>query len=253
MAEAIRSIFLGVLQGLTEFLPVSSSGHLVIAQKALGASGGIVKVAAALHLGTAIALLVYFFKDILAVLKSIKTARNIAVTTLATGVVAFAGKQFFESLFNSLVWVSFGLLLTSLVLFRSKKYLYGVKGLKDIGISDSLILGIAQGFAIIPGLSRSGLTIGVLLFLGFSRQGAFRYSFLASIPAVLGAFLLEAGTDALTLSPAMYLGIIAAFFSGLLALKALALMLNKAKLHLFAYYCLALSCAVLIISFSGRH
>jgi len=248
MMDAFKLILLGVLQGLTEFLPISSSGHLAIAQKILGINEGLLQITVTLHLGTLLALFVYFFKDILAALKDIRLIKNILIVTIVTGLIGITGKDFFESLFSSIRYVSAALFFTAFILFLSRRYLGGKKSLRDVGVGDSLLLGIAQGIAIIPGISRSGLTISALLFRGFDRIDAFRYSFLASIPAVIGAFLIESGGGSLLFSRNVCLGFLASFLSGLAALKILKTVLAKAKWYLFGYYCIILASVILIIS-----
>jgi len=235
----LKYAFLGIIQGLTEFFPVSSSGHLVIAQKAIGFQGNVVAVSVILHLGTCLALLVFFFKDILKLFWDMKSLFFVAVVTLITGAIGLGGKDFFEGLFSSVRSVQLALIVTGLILILTKRFENAKRA--DLNIKDALILGLTQGLAIIPGISRSGITISTLLFRKIDRDTAFKFSFLASIPAILGAALLEAkDIGSVFASGKIYLavGFGCSFISGLFALWALKAILHNAKFHYFGYYCI---------------
>lgn len=243
----LKYIILGTIQGLTEFFPVSSSAHLVIAQKLLGISGEGVVIAVTLHLATCLALIIFFFKDILNILRDIKLLSLIIIVTVITGIIGILGKDFFEGLFGSAELVAIALIITGLLLIITKKFTDYKR--EDINVKDALILGLAQGIAIIPGISRSGITIAALLFRKVERKTSFRFSFLASIPAVLGATLLKARdirlilhTEFMNLSAAFILSLA----SGLLSLWLLKVILNKAKLHYFGYYCIIVAVVTLL-------
>ncbi|MFA5355882.1 MAG: undecaprenyl-diphosphate phosphatase [Candidatus Omnitrophota bacterium] len=243
----LKYAILGIIQGITEFLPVSSSGHLVIAQKLFGMNEQVLAVSVILHLGTLLAIIIFFFKDILILLRDFKLILYVAVVTLATGVIGISGKDLFEGLFSSPRLVAAALIVTGIILILARKFME--KKRDTLNIKDSFILGIAQGLAIVPGISRSGATISTLLFRGVNRQTAFRFSFLASIPAVLGAVILEAkdiqaacGIGAGNL----VIGFIFSLVSGLLSLGILKKALDKAKLHYFGYYCIIIAVATLL-------
>jgi len=243
----IKYIILGIVQGLTEFLPVSSSGHLAVLQRIMGLTGHEVAVSVILHLGTLAALFIFFFKDIMATLRDIKKLSLVLIVTLITGLIGISGKGFFESLFSSpklvaLSWIATGIILMFTVRFMNNKR-------DKVNIKDACILGATQGMAIIPGLSRSGVTISTLLFRGLDKKTSFTFSFLAAIPAVCGAAIMEIkDVDVvLKIEPKnMLVGFIFSLVAGLLALKILRFVLNKAKLYYFAYYCIVIAILTLI-------
>jgi undecaprenyl-diphosphatase len=236
----LKFIALGVLQGITEFLPVSSSGHLVIAQRLLGLAGEEVALSVVLHLGTCLALVVFFYRDLLAALRSIKLLSFIAIATIITGIIGVAGKHFFEGLFSSPRLAALALLVTGAILILTRRYMLGQR--QDLNAADAAALGLAQAIAIVPGISRSGITISTLLFRGLERQRSFRFSFLVSIPAIFGAAILESRDIGcvVKLDFANFLaGFIFSFLAGLLSLRLLKLVMRRAKLHYFGYYCIA--------------
>jgi undecaprenyl-diphosphatase len=236
----IKYIILGIIQGLTEFFPVSSSGHLVIFGKLFGITEGEVAVTVIMHLGTILALAVFFLKDILKLLRDLKLAGYVLLVTVITGVIGIAGKDFFESLFKTPRMVSGALVVTGIILLLTGKFAVSKRNTPTI--RDALTLGIAQGCAIIPGISRSGITVSALLFRKLDWETSFRFSFIASIPAVLGAALLEAKDINFSLQAGggnLAAGFICSFLSGLAALRLLKSIMAKAKWHYFGYYCLA--------------
>jgi undecaprenyl-diphosphatase len=253
----MRYLFLGLVQGLTEFLPVSSSGHLVIFQTLLGMKE-IIAFDTILHLATALALIVYFWKDILGLLRitnpeSRKTLMLLLVATVITGVIGVCFKDYFESLFSSVAAVGAFLMLTGVVILLGERIGKGGRKLEQLNMWDAVLIGLAQGAAIAPGLSRSGTTISAALARNFDRSLAARFSFLLAIPTILGAGLLQskaifkAGTLGIGLWP-LALGFLAAFFSGLLAIRFLLELIRRTRLNYFAYYCLALGLIVLAVS-----
>lgn len=239
---------LGIVQGLTEFLPVSSSGHLVILQKMLGIKAEGLTLSVVLHLGTTFALVVYFFKDIMRVLRDVKSLKLIIIVSVITGIIGITGKNFFEGLFSSPRQVAVFLFITGAILIVTRKFKDSKR--KDLNAKDALFLGLAQGAAIIPGLSRSGITISTLLFRKIDREMSFRFSFLASIPAVLGAVILEARDFTLTGDAGLMnlaCGFLFSFLVGLFALWMLGQVMRKAKLHYFGYYCILVALIVLLV------
>lgn len=252
----IKYLTLGIVQGLTEFLPVSSSGHLVILQKYLALDENGCLVGVMLHLGTFLAVSVFFFNDIKKIINDFFTRRNtkiviyIAVVTLITGVCGILGRDFFKGLFASPRKVCLMLIVTGIVLLLTKKFINGKRNLSELNIKDAVWLGITQSLAIIPGISRSGITISTLLFRNVNKESAFRFSFLASLPVILGAFILESTELGRVPGPIIvYLvaGILVAFLSGLLALKILFHFIQKARFFYFGYYCLAIGLIFLFI------
>jgi undecaprenyl-diphosphatase len=234
----VKHILLGIIQGLTEFFPVSSSAHLVIAQKLMGMRGEEIAISVVLHLGTVLALLVFFFKDILKLLRDIRSMALIAVVTVITGAIGVLGKDFFESLFSSTKPVGFALLVTGAILILTKF----VQAKRDkLNLKDALILGCTQGIAIIPGISRSGMTISTLLLRRIDQEVCFKFSFLASIPIILGAAAFEAKKIGFALqgdAKLLIVGFVFSFLSGLAALALLKVVLKKAKFYYFGFYCI---------------
>jgi undecaprenyl-diphosphatase len=235
----LNHIILGIIQGLTEFLPVSSSAHLVIMQRVLGFRGEEVVLSVILHLGTTLALVIFFFNDILKLLRDRKMLSYVIIVTAITGIIGLSGKDFFEKLFSQPKLAALSLIVTGAVLLITKKFMQAKRD--TLNAKDAFILGVTQGIAIIPGISRSGITVSTLLFRGIDRETAFRFSFIASIPAILGAALLE-GKDICRIPPSdilnLFTGFIFSFLTGILSLLALRLVLRRAKFHYFGYYCI---------------
>jgi undecaprenyl-diphosphatase len=242
----IEYIALGIVQGLTEFLPVSSSGHLAVLERLFGLSEQGVAISIILHLGTLGAVFVFFFRDILAALRNKRMIVFVLIVTCITGVIGVLGKDFFESLFTSVKAIAIGWIATGIILLLTKRCMNNSR--TAVTNRDASILGIAQGIAIIPGVSRSGITIATMLYLGIEKVSGFTVSFLASIPAVAGAALLEAKDIHGTIAGdprALAIGFVCSFGAGLFALWALKRVIAHARFHLFAYYCFA--CAIITL------
>ena len=243
----IKYAVLGIVQGLTEFLPVSSSAHLIFAQKILGMAGEELVLSVVLHLGTTLALVIFFFKDILKLFSNLKWILLILIVTIITGVIGISGKHFFESLFTSARLAAFALIITGVILILTRRVRRPIREM--LGLSDALILGVTQGLAIIPGISRSGITISTLLFRKIDWENCFKFSFLASIPAILGAALLEARKIDCAMQVNFNnfaLGFFFSFVFGLVALSILKLVLRRSRLDCFGYYCIVAAIAALI-------
>lgn len=244
----VKYIILGITQGFTEFFPVSSSAHLAIAQKILGINSHQLGISIALHLGTILALVIFFFFDILDLLRNLKLLLLVMIVTVITGIIGLAGKDYFERMFSSTTGVSIQLIMTGLILFFANRFINSARRM-NLSMKDAVILGVTQAIAIIPGISRSGITISTLLFRGVERNLAFRFSFLASIPAVCGAALLEFKDikSAFTAEPTgVAMGFLASFIAGLFSLWALRRMISLAKLDYFGYYCIIVGLVALI-------
>ncbi|MDG6222074.1 MAG: undecaprenyl-diphosphate phosphatase [Candidatus Bathyarchaeota archaeon] len=253
MVTIIEAILLAVIQGLTEWLPVSSSGHLVIAQTFLGLNPPLI-FDVMLHFGTLIVVLVMFRNDILAILKALlkrdfntddgKLSLHIIVGSVPIAVIGVTFYSEITSLFSNLFAVSIALLITGCVLFISEKRL----GYKKMGIFDSVFIGLAQGVAIVPGISRSGLTISFGLLRKIEKTTAFRYSFLLSVPAIVGATAMELKDLVLgtvDLLPVI-VGVIVSMLVGYASLKLLQKIVLSEKFHLFAYYCWAVGVVLIL-------
>jgi undecaprenyl-diphosphatase len=264
----IQAIILGIVQGLTELLPVSSSAHLVIAQSFMsGFHQPGVLFDAILHLGTMASVIYFFRKDLVSMLSSIlpgppmppvpeaqrKAYRRllflILISTFITGLIGLLFRERIEILFTSVKVAASMLFVTGLFLFFSDWKKHATKTESDLSITDALIIGIVQAIALIPGISRSGSTIACGIFLGLSREAAARYSFLISIPAILGAVVLQSRhvsvIGAWEIAPYL-LGFVAAAVTGFFSLQLLYFIIRKARLRYFAYYCWLAGGAVLI-------
>jgi len=236
-----QAIFLGILQGLTEFLPVSSSGHLVIAQyfcPQISQSPLILDIT--LHLGTLLALCLYFRKDLKNMLLNPHTAIPIMVATLVTTAVALPLKPFIEAAFHSPRLACLMLLFTGTFLFFAAKIRNNNR--TQVGWREAVSIGLAQALAVLPGISRSGTTISTGVYLGLTGEMAGRFSFLIAIPAIFGAGLLEL-KDISTLPSGLFIpytiGFLSSFLTGLWAIRWLLKILTHTqnKLIYFAYYC----------------
>jgi undecaprenyl-diphosphatase len=261
----IKAVFLGVIQGLTEFLPVSSSGHLVIFQNLLNVKEPGVLFEIMVHIGTLVAVIIYFRKDVYHLIASIfqwggrrtKEVRSyqrlllyIIIATVVTGILGIAFQDFFESFFDSLLLVGFMLLITGLILFISDRVKDTSR--EDLTLWRSLVIGFAQSVAIIPGISRSGATISTAIFTKLTRDTAARFSFLLSIPAILGAALLnikdlsQVVIDGTGIS--YIIGGITAAFVSYFAIKFLLQLIKKARLSYFSIYCWIVGVVVIVFS-----
>jgi len=243
----IKYILLGIVQGLTEFLPVSSSGHLVILQKILGIHAHEVAISVVLHLGTLLAVIIFFWKDILNLLKNFRLFSLVAVVVTITGVIGVLGKDFFESLFNSPKLVGLTWIFTGLLLISTKRITHLNRD--KLNFKDALILGLTQSVAIVPGISRSGITISTLFFRKINRSLAFSFSFLVAIPIILGAVILEVRKiEVIPKNDIVNLGIgfVFSLFAGLIALLFLRIVIEKAKFYYFGYYCLLMAAVTLL-------
>jgi undecaprenyl-diphosphatase len=259
----LQSVFLGVVQGLTEFLPVSSSGHLVFFQSLFEMKEPQIFFDVMLHLGTLLAVVVFFRTDIWkiaqglgAVLKrrdksssQVKLLLLIIIATLPTGMMGLLFKDWFESLFSKPKVVGGMLLITGMLLWLTRWTKREGKPLDHMRWFDAILIGIAQGVAIIPGISRSGATISMGLFLGLDRELSGKFSFLLSIPAILGATLLEfrkmdMGEELWTI----LMGTIIAFGIGIVSLLFLMKIVKGGKIFNFSYYCWSLGIIMIIFS-----
>lgn len=238
----LEAILLGLVQGATEFLPISSSGHLVLIQHITG-SELRADFDVFLHLGTLLATVTYFKREILSI--SSNYVRLIIIATLPAVIIGLIFQEIILSLFSSSLTVGIGLLLTTFVLISTK----GKKGESEISPSNALIIGIAQSIAMIPGVSRSGATISTALNLGVKQSTAFTFSFIMSIPAILGATLLNflSSPPEAIMIPRYAVGVFAAFISGYFALRALDKIIRIAYLHKFALYTFPLALFALLL------
>ncbi len=254
----LESIILAIVQGITEFIPVSSSGHLVLTRHILGAYEGLLTFEVFVHLGTAFAVLFVFHGDVKKLIFSKeKEYRHfllmLILALIPTGVLGIFFEDFVEGLFASTLAVGIMLSVTGLILFISYYFTRGKKQITDITIADALLIGFAQGLAIIPGISRSGITIVTALTRNLERNTAARFSFVLSLPTILGAGLIHSRVlfnGELELSYAvLFWGTLVSFLAGYLAIKVLLNLIRRGKIHYFAYYCWAVSIFILIRHF----
>lgn len=256
----LHAALLGLIQGLTEFLPVSSSGHLAITQHFLpGFEQPGLLFDILLHFATTMAVVVYFRHDILRLLSAFfrsdpyavddrHTFWMILIGSIPTAVIGISGKDFFETLFENILLIGCMLILTALLLIIAERTRKDGRSLAQISYNDALLVGVVQGLAIIPGISRSGSTIAALLIRGIDGEAAARFSFLLALPAICGAMVLSIA-DLQRISwgevPAYLLGFIIAFSSGLLAIRWLMNVVRRKRLAGFAVYCLLVGCGII--------
>lgn len=238
----MKFIFLGIIQGLTEFLPVSSSGHLYIFKKYLNLTQDLLPFFVFLHLATFLSIFVFLRKEIFLLLFQRKVAVNIFIISVITAGLGLLIDHFFQSFFENKYLVPFLLLINGGILL-SVRNTSQKREAANIGFKDSLILGVSQGLAVFPGISRSGITIVVLLKRGFKSKEAFSLSFLMAMPVILGVFLLKLKgiLNSNIPVPDMFLGFCAAFVFGLLALSLIKRALISEKFSKFGYYCILVS------------
>lgn len=245
--NAGQVVILGILQGLTEFLPVSSSGHLVIVQKILGINEPPVLFDILVHLGTLFSLLIYFNVKIINFYKKIPNLILILIGSIPAAVAGFFLNNYLEQIFGSLTGVGFSLLITAFFLFSTAYIKSSIKKINNLSWLDSLIIGLFQAIALLPGVSRSGSTIVSGLWRGLQRKSAFLFSFYLGIPAMIGAVILQSRKIVFVNGQLnlFLLGLITAAGSGLLSLKLLEKIVLRGKLNYFGLYCLFLGLTLL--------
>ena len=289
--SVFQAIFLGMVQGLTEFLPVSSSGHLAIFQNLFHIdTGGSVAFDVMLHVGTLLVVFLVYWKDICKLfmeafkmledlffnLKLAVTPNNtqqpreyrriirtnyrkfvvlVIVSTIPTGLIGYFGKNLIEDAAASLLIPGICLLITGVILYLSDRVENCWKIPRDVSWGEGILIGIAQGFATLPGISRSGTTISACTFCGFERKLAVKYSFILSIPAILGAAVLELKdlvneNMTASLAGSYIAGMIAAAIFGYISIRIVGQMVLNRKMRYFAYYCFAAGVLAIIGNFA---
>lgn len=257
----IQSILLGALQGFTEFLPVSSSGHLAVAESFMNLQEVPVLFDILLHISTLLVVIIVFRNRIWGIIVSLFKRGNIdqedkinrklllmiLLSTVFTGVIGFALDGIGADKYLTIIYMFF--IITGFILIGSR-FPGGSIDYRSIGIKQSIITGISQGLGVLPGISRSGITISAALLSGMDREKAGEYSFLISIPAILGAFILKL-KDAEGLldmvNPAVIsAGMLSAFVVGLFSLRLLLKLVKKGKLYFFSIYLIPLGIAGLV-------
>ena len=274
--NVLQAIILGIIQGLAEFLPISSSGHLAIIQNLFHIetdTGLLFDVL--LHIGTLTAIIVVFWKDIVKLIIEffgiiadfIRRFRDpdlivlssayrrfvllIIVSTIPTAVLGFIGRDFVAYASSTLLIPGIGLIITSILLFICDRIGDGRKGIKKITYLNAFEIGIAQGVATLPGISRSGATIAACLMLGIKKETAVKYSFIMSIPAVLGAAVLElkdaAGTSVEAGTVVAYIiGMVVSAVVGYFAIRVMINVVRRKRYLYFSIYCLVIGLVAII-------
>jgi undecaprenyl-diphosphatase len=260
-----QAIVLGTIQGLTEFLPVSSSGHLVLAQRLFGLSEGVLRFDIAVHLATLVSVAVVFWKDLVEIFKKPwgRLPLMIIVATIPAVIIGFAFKDLIEHLFESGKSLGFEFIVTGFVLLLCEKVKNVGKDEKSLSVTDALVIGTAQAVAILPAVSRSGLTIAGALWRGLDRKFAAKFSFLLSMPAIFGSAVfdlkdvLEGGAVQATGGmglPVLLTGMLFAGVFGFISIRWMIRILIKGSLKPFAYYVLGLGVLVILEQlFWGRY
>jgi undecaprenyl-diphosphatase len=261
--DLLQSTILGFIQGVTEWLPISSTGHLRIAEHFFGLSVPLL-FDVLLHVGTLFVILVYFRKDVKNVLLALfhrdfssadgRLILPIIVGTIPTALIAVTVGDWFDAYFSSLLMLGAGFIASGILLFATK---YAVEKKDKISLPESLLIGFMQGLSIIPSVSRSGFTITTALLLGIKKELAFRFSFLLSIPSVVGALgytllkehgaLTAAGISSFEVAAALIVTIAVSF----VALKILWKVLEANKFWLFSIYCFAMGALLLVLGVLG--
>lgn len=259
----IDAIILGIVQGLTEFIPVSSSGHLILFHDLLGVTQSGLAFDVALHFGTLLALILFFRTDLVRLCVGIvkggvqrRLAIILAVATVPAMVAGFVLGDAAETSFRSSRLVAVNLIVIAIVMMAAERYYAKHKqktALDDVSPKQGMAVGVAQALAIVPGTSRSGITISTGLFAGLDRLAATRFSFLLGIPITAGAilkiFAVDGGASQIAAQPMIFsVGIISAFVSGVFAITFMLKYLAKHTLDVFAYYRIGMGFLVLMLS-----
>jgi undecaprenyl-diphosphatase len=265
--DILQAIILGLLQGATEFIPVSSSGHLVLVPWLLGWDSPSLVFDTVVHWGTLLAVLAYFWRDwwrlITAWLRGLfrwqwrdpdaRLMWLLIVGSIPAAVIGYLLESFFESLFGKPAWVSVFLLVTAGLLAFSERLGQRIRQIHDLRWSDALVIGLGQAAAIAPGISRSGTTMAAGLLRGLDRQAAARFSFLLATPVIFGAGLFKLldlfdVPDPLAQIPRLVVGFVAAALSGYVCIWGLLRYLQRGKLYLFSIYCALAGSLCLIVA-----
>jgi undecaprenyl-diphosphatase len=271
----LQAIILGLVQGLAEFLPISSSGHLAILENFFGIKeDSILFFAVMLHFGTLLSVFVVFWKDIVELFKELiltikdlighkglrlderpirKLGVMIIVSCIPTAIIGFAFGDIFEGIYSKPVLIGVMFIITGLLLLAAETWGGGNRNINNLNYRNSIFIGIVQGLAIIPGISRSGSTLFASLLCKLDREFAVKFVFLISIPTILGSFILELpdglkeGVTGQMWGPVI-VGMLVAFLSGLFAVKVMLKVVANKKLKYFSIYLFVLAAAVIIYS-----
>ena len=269
----IEAIVLGLVQGLAEFLPISSSGHLALLQQFFGIEEDkVLLFAVLLHVGTLLSVFIVYWKYIWELIvelfltmndlctgKGLRLAERpvrklgvlIIIATIPTGIIGIVGGDFFDSLYNSVIPIGVGLIITGFLLVAAERMGNSRRGLEQMNFRNAFFIGVVQGIAICPGISRSGSTLFGSLICNLERKFAVKFVFLISIPSILGSAVLElpdaidAGIDPSFIGPIL-VGMLVAAVSGLVAIKTMIKIVSDKKLSYFSYYVWIVGAAVVL-------
>lgn len=258
-----EAVILGLIQGLAEFLPISSSGHLALMQQWFGIEEDkVLLFAVLLHVGTLVSVFIVYWKDVWELIKELgltirdiftgrglriqerptrKLGVMIIVATIPTGIIGILFNDFFNSLYNSVIPIGIGLIITGFLLILAERMGSASRGIQQMNYRNALFIGTVQGIAICPGISRSGSTLFGSLMCNLDRKFAVKFVFLISIPSILGSAVMEApaaiesGMDPGQLGPIL-VGMAVAAISGLIAIKTMIKIVSDKKLSYFSYY-----------------
>ncbi len=260
MTEVIRSLILGIVQGLTEFLPISSSGHLELINHWLGSSETLdsdLLMIVLVHFGTACSILYVFNKDIIAMVRNLHKPVNtegrkawmIALSMVPAAAIGLLFEETIEEIFSgTILYVCIFLVITGIVLLLTPKK---VDQTVKMDYPRAMVVGIAQAIAILPGISRSGMTIASAIMLKVEKEEAARFSFLMVLPLIFGKVIMDIGSGELIISSANAASIAVAFLSsflvGVWACKWMVSLVKRSRIHHFAYYCITLGILTILI------
>jgi undecaprenyl-diphosphatase len=245
------AIVLGIIQGIAEFLPISSDGHLVIAAHLLGVKDDNIGMTVALHIGTLASILVVYRRDILPALRNPRVVLAVIAATVPLVFLGLFAKDAIGATFDSALIAGCGLLVTAAAVGLMPRVEHGTTELPQVRWWQGLVVGLFQMTAVLPGVSRSGTTILGGLASGLTRTAAANFSFYIAVPAISGAAVLhakdlwETGTSGVAVGPTL-VGMLTSFLVGLAALRLLLGMVSRRRLHWFAWYCALLGTAVIV-------
>ena len=273
-----EAVLLGLVQGLAEFLPISSSGHLALLQQFFGVEEDkVLLFAVLLHVGTLVSVFIVYWKDIWELICELgltimdlctgkglrldqrpvrKLGVLIIIATIPTGIIGIVGGDFFDSLYNSIIPIGIGLIITGFLLVAAERMGTSRRGLEQMNFRNAFFIGLVQGIAICPGISRSGSTLFGSLICNLERKFAVKFVFLISIPSILGSAVLElpdaiaAGLDPSQIGPIL-VGMAVAAISGLVAIKTMIKIVSDKKLSWFSWYVWIVGTAVVLYGIFG--
>jgi len=238
----IYILFSSIIQGLTEFLPISSSGHLIILKEIFNISIKNLDFEIMLHLGTIFSVIIYYKQDIWSMISQPKTNINdiflIIIGCIPISIIGFLSKDLIELYFNDISLLPYSFMLTAIFLFSTKYF----NGQKNLTLKIVFIVGLFQILALLPGVSRSGITIATLLLLGVNQKDAIKFSFFMAIPLILGASLLS--INFMKVSYLHLISIVISFFFGWAAIYLTDSLLTNKKYWMFSFYCIIISISI---------